>query len=95
MSAQIRDKDTRCRLGGDEFLVIMTSRTTPGEITAIGQRIVDSVGEPISFHERTLRIGASIGVTLSHSSADINTLLQQADSAVYRAKANGRNTLTF
>jgi diguanylate cyclase (GGDEF)-like protein len=96
MSAQVRGTDTLCRLGGDEFVIIMTCPATPDEITAIGQRIVSSVNEPIPFHEHTLRVSASIGVGISHDgSADIDALLQQADHAVYRAKANGRNTLTF
>jgi diguanylate cyclase (GGDEF)-like protein len=96
MSAQIRGADTLCRLGGDEFVVIMTGPATTDEITAIGQRIVASVSEPISFHEHTLSVGASVGIALSHSGTpDADALLQQADHAVYRAKANGRNTLTF
>jgi diguanylate cyclase (GGDEF)-like protein len=100
MLAEVRDSDTVCRLGGDEFIVILDPAESDQVVTAIGRRIVESLGRPITYDGHELRIGASVGVALTDrrvgdAVAGTEELLTRADHAVYRAKAAGRNGLAF
>ncbi|WP_337061537.1 bifunctional diguanylate cyclase/phosphodiesterase [Kineococcus sp. G2] len=90
LESAARAGDTVARLGGDEFMVLCEDTAGPAA-GALAQRIVDAFQEPVRIEGRELRITASIGVTTAqdhHSPAD---LLREADSAMYLAKAKGRN----
>jgi diguanylate cyclase (GGDEF)-like protein len=96
MVAEVRDSDTVCRLGGDEFVVILDPAESDQVATAIGRRIVESVGRPITYDGAELRVGASVGVAVTDAgAAGPEELLTRADHAVYRAKADGRNRVAF
>lgn len=101
LKEMMRDEDTVARLGGDEFVVILpelATRTEPAALNArrITNRILESLAEPIHVGEHTLHISASIGIRLfPDANLDAKSILKQADTALYRAKAGGRNTFHF
>jgi diguanylate cyclase (GGDEF)-like protein len=87
IKACVRADDVVARLGGDEFAV-HCARMTPAEAGDLAQRIHDAVVEPFRVQGRTASIGISIGVAHSVDSVG-HDLLESADRALYRAKADG------
>jgi diguanylate cyclase (GGDEF)-like protein len=92
--AQVRSSDTVARLGGDEFAVLL-----PGceheRACAIAHKILKAItGAALQWGDRTLQVGASIGVAaLTTSHADAALWLAEADAACYAAKRQGRGTV--
>ncbi|MDJ0652611.1 MAG: diguanylate cyclase [Xanthomonadales bacterium] len=93
MRDALRDVDSLCRMGGDEFAAILTGLKHPNAFIPTVQRLLECVRKPVSYENKPLRVSASIGVTLypQHGEADAETLLRQADMAMYRAKTDGKN----
>ena len=92
LSGILREADTVGRLGGDEFVVLVEGRTTPWGPEAIAERVLETLREPFhlqSARETAVRITASIGIADDHHNA--TDLLVEADAALYRAKAAGRD----
>ena len=92
LSGLLRDSDTVSRMGGDEFLVLLPDINYKEDAAIVAQKFVRAFQEPFVINGRKFRITASIGVSVypTHSrSAD--TLVRDADIAMYRAKATGRN----
>ena len=88
----LRENDTVCRLGGDEFTLLIGSLNSVGECEDILNRLIDVLAEPFSIETHTIEISGSCGVTLyPNDEADLETLLQHADQAMYHAKSSGRN----
>jgi diguanylate cyclase (GGDEF)-like protein/PAS domain S-box-containing protein len=89
----VRDDDTVARLGGDEFTIILAELRHPEDAAGVAEKIILAVQEPITIGGTTLEISASIGISIyPEDGADPETLLRNADSAMYRAKESGRNT---
>jgi diguanylate cyclase (GGDEF)-like protein/PAS domain S-box-containing protein len=89
----IRDEDTVARLGGDEFTIILADLRYPEDAANVAQKILESVERPMSIGGAPIEISASIGIALFPSDGhDAESLLRNADSAMYRAKEAGRNT---
>lgn len=88
--AATRTQDTVARLGGDEF-VIMCEDTTIEEADIVAARLVDVIGRPFVAAGRELTVTASVGVTAANLNFSASELIRAADSAMYRAKALGRN----
>jgi diguanylate cyclase (GGDEF)-like protein/PAS domain S-box-containing protein len=91
----VRDRDAVARLGGDEFVVV-AQRVTLSEAITLAERIVGSLAEPLQVDGITVQVTVSVGIApLSDVSAaagpDVAALLHIADTAMYQAKANGRN----
>jgi diguanylate cyclase (GGDEF)-like protein len=87
----IRSCDTVARLGGDEFVALLPDLNTPSDAEQIAARIIAAIGLPIDYGEKQLFITASIGICSTLSEVvDVETLLMNADVALYRAKACGR-----
>ncbi len=92
----LRESDTVARLGGDEFVVLLEGIQSQQAITQAGQKILDYIVKPILIGEVTFSISASIGVSLyPWDSNKIETLLEYADEAMYRAKSKGYGTISF
>ncbi len=90
----LREHDTLARFGGDEFtFLIPDSGRKDGQVVDFAERLLDRFEDPFSVGGRQLTVKASIGVAVSPwDGADADTLLKHADTAMYQAKAAGRNT---
>ena len=86
--ASLRPSDTAARLGGDEFAVLLED-TSVGEAERVAQRLLAELGAPVSVGEREVRVSASIGIALPNpdGTSTAESLLRDADLAMYRAKA--------
>lgn len=99
--ACVRGSDTVARQGGDEFVILLDNLNyypehAAAQVEAIAQKILKTLEIPFSLGGREYFTTASIGITLFGSKTEsANELLQQADIAMYQAKAAGRNTLRF
>lgn len=92
----IRREDTLARIGGDEFVIIQTGTDQPEGAAALAERLIDLVRQPIEHEGLPLTVGLSVGIALAPAcGADPLTLYNSADRALYRAKAEGRNTFRF
>ncbi|WP_169447916.1 EAL domain-containing protein [Oceanospirillum maris] len=95
------EKNTVARLGGDEFVVILPELATQQEPAALNaQRIttqvLETLAKPIHIDQHILHITASVGIRLfPDDDNDIKNIVKQADTALYRAKFNGKNTYHF
>jgi diguanylate cyclase len=84
------------RLGGDEFALIASDGPHPAAAEALGERLLEAFHDDLNIDGHQLRIGLSIGVAIYPADgADAQTLIGNADAALYRAKADGRGTIRF
>jgi diguanylate cyclase (GGDEF)-like protein/PAS domain S-box-containing protein len=89
----IRQEDTIARLGGDEFTVLLPGIAKEEDAATIANKILEAVRLPFFIEHRELFITTSIGVTLfPEDGADPESLVRNADTAMYRAKEQGRDT---
>jgi diguanylate cyclase (GGDEF)-like protein len=94
--ACVRDTDMVARQGGDEFVIVLGNQRDEESITEVLQRILNSVSQPWLMDERELNITCSLGVSrYPDDGDDVETLLKNADSAMYKAKEVGRNNFQF
>ena len=88
----VRDDDTVARIGGDEFVLLLSGLHAEHEYEQILQRLLANISLPIGFEGQVVRVSASIGVTLyPGDSGELDKLLRHADQAMYRAKQEGKN----
>lgn len=87
LASVVRDSDTVARIGGDEFVLLLPKAEPTYGVETFSRRLLDAVAEPISVKDVELRVGISMGLSQypTHGS-DRETLIQQADEAMYRAK---------
>jgi diguanylate cyclase (GGDEF)-like protein/PAS domain S-box-containing protein len=88
----IRRGDTLARIGGDEF-VVLADGCTDEEATELGGRLVEAIAQPVAVWDQLVTLSGSVGLAVSTSPTSVAALLQQADSAMYAAKAGGRNRM--
>ncbi|NDU88260.1 MAG: diguanylate cyclase [Ferrovum sp.] len=94
----VRDSDTIARLGGDEFIVLLMGVETPLSALGIAEKIREEIQQSYFINPNlTLELSASLGLTYCHNpGTTAEELIRQADLAMYRAKAQGRNmTVTY
>ena len=90
------DTDVVARLGGDEFIVLLPNLPHPMAAHNIAQRIIDNVSQPIVIHKEEVFVSASIGIALYPDDGETpESLLRNADLAMYHAKSSGKNQLQF
>jgi diguanylate cyclase (GGDEF)-like protein/PAS domain S-box-containing protein len=87
----LRGGDVAGRLGGDEFVVLCTELSDASDVGAVAERVLRVTAEPFEVGGVEVIVGASIGVAVSDGDIDAETMLWQADTAAYRAKALGRD----
>ena len=95
--ACVREGDTVARMGGDEFVFIIHELTNAIENTAAtARRVLQSIAQPYQIDGHDIYISASIGITIAPTDGlSVDTLMKNADLAMYKAKASGRNMHTF
>ena len=92
----LRESDTVARLGGDEFVVMIENFTAPKDAIAVAQKALASLAKPFFVDGQEFLMSASIGIsTFPDDGKDAETLLKNADIAMYRAKDQGRNNYQF
>lgn len=92
----VRDRDTVARLGGDDFVIVLSDLEALQEVPVISAAILHAIERPIAVGTREINVTASIGVSVfPQDGADYDTLLRNADTAMYSAKEAGRNTFRF
>ncbi len=92
----VRDTDSVCRLGGDEFLIILESIKDKIEILTIIEKIVSIIKLPITIDGSSLCVTASIGIAVTpHDGRDFDSMSRNADMAMYKAKDSGKNSYCF
>ena len=88
----VREGDTVARVGGDEFTIVLQEIARPDDAAAVAKKVIRSVSDPIEINGHKLYVTTSIGVTVyPRDGEDAETLLKNADAAMYRAKGEGRN----
>ncbi|MFA6051129.1 MAG: diguanylate cyclase, partial [Methylobacter sp.] len=97
LTGRLRKVDTVARLGGDEFTVLLEDIAHPEDAARVAKEIIDDLSEPwLLPHCGEVKIGVSIGISLYPQHGDTpETLLQQADTALYLAKAQGRGRYAY
>jgi diguanylate cyclase (GGDEF)-like protein/PAS domain S-box-containing protein len=101
LASVLREEDTPARLGGDEFVVLLhanseTLSAAGDNALVVAEKIREQLNIPFDFNNFQHQIGVSIGIALfpeGEESPDV--ILQQADTAMYRSKSSGRNTISF
>jgi diguanylate cyclase (GGDEF)-like protein len=96
LRSAVRGHEMVARLGGEEFAVVQAGGDQPGHSGLLARRIVEALAEPFAIGQDTVRISGSVGVALFPAdAADPESLVRNADMALYRAKADGRGTARF
>src|SRR6516165_4442245 len=90
----LRPEDFVARFGGDEFVVFQQNIRSDEDAAILARRIVDHLSERYKIDNHLVEIGASVGIAMA-SGVSADTLLKNADMALYRAKADGRGTFCF
>jgi diguanylate cyclase (GGDEF)-like protein len=92
----VREEDLVARLGGDEFAILQMMPRDRNETLALAQRLVDATGQPYDLEGRRISTSISLGIAVEDDeTTDAEHLFRNADMALYRAKAAGRNTWRF
>ena len=91
MVASLRESDTVCRWGGDEFVILVVDPGNHTELLEVVGRLLQRISEPIGFQERRYQVSASIGIAcFPADAATVQTLQAAADAAMYEAKRRGK-----
>jgi diguanylate cyclase (GGDEF)-like protein len=91
----LRPEDFVARFGGDEFVVFQQNIHSAEDAAVLAKRIVDRLSERYKIDNHLVEIGASVGIAMTAPGMSADTLLKNADMALYRAKADGRGTYCF
>ena len=96
ISSCVRDSDTVARLGGDEFTILLYDIHDNSHIEDVAQKIINKLEDAFQLGDEVVHISGSTGITLYPNDAgDIDTLLKNADQAMYAAKNHGRNCFSY
>lgn len=96
LKGTIRESDTVARVGGDEFTFVLNNIESGKAASLVADKIIAALSDPFDLKGRQCRVGGSIGISLFPDDAsDLETLLRQADEAMYLAKQSGKNNYKF
>jgi diguanylate cyclase (GGDEF)-like protein/PAS domain S-box-containing protein len=96
LSTLVRHEDIVARLGGDEFIILLHDVEMPNGPETVANKIIDSFVSPFDIEGRETFITASLGISIfPNDGEEAETLLQNADAAMYKSKEQGRNTFRF
>ena len=92
----LREDDFIARIGGDEFVILQSDVQDAGQVTLLAERLCAVIGQPFNISGHDIRIGASIGIAMvPPGCGEAETLIANADTALYEAKSKGRGTFCF
>jgi diguanylate cyclase (GGDEF)-like protein len=92
----VRKADTIGRIGGDEFLVILTEVTDNANVALVADKILRQISEPFELDGNKIKIGGSIGIAMYPADGDdLHVLINKADNAMYETKVMGKQNYTF
>ena len=95
-SNSLREKDVIARMGGDEFALILDDINDIEDAAQIAQKMIDIISKPYMINGLELHVGSSAGIAIAPKNADtVDLLIQYADSALYKAKNDGRGNYRF
>jgi diguanylate cyclase (GGDEF)-like protein/PAS domain S-box-containing protein len=93
---QLRTGDTICRIGGDEFVVVLPEIKRASDAAQVAQKVIEELSRPIPADERELTVTPSIGIAVfPDDGRDAETLIRNSDAAMYHAKEKGRANYQF
>ena len=93
LKAAVRDGDTVARVGGDEFTIVLQDLQRKDDAAIVAEKVLRTIAQPLEITGHRLYVTTSIGITtFPEDGEDAETLIKNADNAMYRAKADGRNT---
>jgi diguanylate cyclase (GGDEF)-like protein/PAS domain S-box-containing protein len=93
---QLRVGDTICRIGGDEFMVVLPEVKRSSHVAQVAQKIIEQLSQPVVVEERELTVTPSIGIAVfPDDGRDAEALIRNADAAMYHAKEMGRSNYQF
>ena len=96
ISATLRESDTVARLGGDEFVIVVPGVGSPEDAARVAEKVIEHVGEPLALAGHKLHTSPSIGIGIFPTDGhNAETLMKNADIAMYYAKQHGRNAYRF
>ena len=96
MLSCVRETDTVARLGGDEFVLLLWGEGRGEAMSQVADRVLQAISRPWQIEERELSMSCSMGVSIfPRDGRDVQTLLKNADTAMYKAKEMGRNNFQF
>jgi diguanylate cyclase (GGDEF)-like protein/PAS domain S-box-containing protein len=96
LKSQAREQDTVARIGGDEFIVVLTGVKDVMDAAVAAERIMDAMIAEIVIEGHSLNVSCSMGISIfPEHGADSETLIKNADAAMYSAKESGRNAFQF
>lgn len=91
-----RESDTVARIGGDEFVILLSPIEEQADAAVVAEKILQALNQTFEIEQYNLDISTSIGIAIYPTSGqDVNTLLKNADNAMYEAKAAGRSCFRF
>lgn len=96
LSECVREDDTVARLGGDEFVIVLEDVFSIQDVAGIAQKLINAMERPVMLERQELFVTTSIGISVYPDDGDnADTLIKHADTAMYRAKEQGRNNSQF
>ena len=94
--AEIQSSDTLARIGGDEFVMLLSSDPQPEKVSLVATRVIEALRKPFHIEGHRVDVGASVGIALyPEDGGNGDTLMRAADAAMYKVKESGRGTLRF
>jgi diguanylate cyclase (GGDEF)-like protein len=96
LRACLREGDVVGRIGGDEFVVLIEEFGEPAQLALVARKILETMAQPVAVRGEECRVTASVGISAyPQDGKDSQTLLKNADSAMYRAKEQGKNRFQY
>jgi diguanylate cyclase (GGDEF)-like protein len=91
LQAAVRPGDLVARLGGDEFALLLDGAPDPTVALGVAERAVAALAVPVEITGTWVHVGASAGLAMRHEGSDPDSLMREADVAMYSAKGQGKN----